>query len=130
MHKMASPLHACSMDLLTIVFEDFIEQLLAHCGRWSEPKFLLVMDNVSFHHLEHGAQLCSKAGVKTVYLPPFPPDLNPIEEFFVVLKAFVRNLSPLLSTTGSLQWMFETLRQIRSLVNTRDNGTERVNVMD
>ena len=130
MHKMASPLHACSMDLLTIVFEDFIEQLLAHCGRWPELKFLLVVDNVSFHHSEHGAQLRSKAGVKLVYLLPYPPDLNPIEEFFVVLKAFVRNLSPLLSTTGLPHWMFETLRHIRPLVNTGDGGAERVNVMD
>lgn len=32
------------------VFEDFIEQLLQHCGRWPEPKTLLVMDNASFHH--------------------------------------------------------------------------------
>jgi hypothetical protein len=32
------------------VFEDYIEQLLHHCGRWPEPKSVLVMDNVSFHH--------------------------------------------------------------------------------
>jgi transposase len=72
------------------VFEDFIEQLLAHCGRWPEPKSVLVMDNASFHHSERVAQLCSDAGVKLVYLPPYSPDLNTIEEFFAVLKAFVR----------------------------------------
>ncbi len=72
------------------VFEDFIEQLLAHCGRWPEPKSVLVMDNTSFHHSERVAQLCSEAGVKLVYLPPYSPDLNPIEEFFGVLKAFIR----------------------------------------
>lgn len=31
------------------VFEDFIEQLLTHCGRWPEPNSVLVMDNASFH---------------------------------------------------------------------------------
>lgn len=72
------------------VFEDFVQQLLAHCGRWPEPKSVLVMDNASFHHSERVAQLCSDAGVKLVYLPPYSPDLNPIEEFFAVLKAFVR----------------------------------------
>jgi transposase len=51
---------------------------------------VLVMDNASFHHSERVAQLCSDAGVKLVYLPPYLPDLNPIEEFFAVLKAFVR----------------------------------------
>jgi transposase len=72
------------------VFEDFIEQLLQHCGRWPEPKSVLVMDNASFHHSERIEQLCSEAGVKLVYLPPYSPDLNPIEEFFAELKAFIR----------------------------------------
>jgi transposase len=72
------------------VFEDFVEQLLAHCGRWPEPKSVLVVDNASFHHSEQVAQLCSDAGVKLVYLLPYSLDLNPIEEFFAVLKAFVQ----------------------------------------
>jgi transposase len=29
-------------------------------------------------------------GVKLVYLPPYSPDLNPIEEFFAELKAFIK----------------------------------------
>ena len=32
--------------------------------------------------------MCEDAGVKIVYLPPYSPDLNPIEEFFAELKAF------------------------------------------
>jgi hypothetical protein len=32
------------------VFEDFIEQLLQHCGKWPEPKSVIVMDNASFNH--------------------------------------------------------------------------------
>lgn len=31
------------------VFEDFLAQLLQHCGRWPEPKPVVVMDNASFH---------------------------------------------------------------------------------
>jgi hypothetical protein len=34
------------------VFEDYVEQLLPHYGRWPEPKSVLVMDNASFHHTE------------------------------------------------------------------------------
>jgi transposase len=68
------------------VFEDFIAQLLQHCGRWPEPKSALVMDNASFHHSESIAQMCTEAGMKLVYLPPYSPDLNPIEEFFAKLK--------------------------------------------
>ena len=72
------------------VFEDYIEQLLPHCGRWPEPKSVLVMDNASFHHTERLEQMCCGAGVKLMYLPPYSPDLNPIEEFFAELKAFIK----------------------------------------
>ena len=72
------------------VFEDFIEQLLPHCGRWPEPKSVFVMDNASFHRSDRVKQLCNYAGVKLLYLPPYSPDLNPIEEFFAELKAFIK----------------------------------------
>jgi transposase len=72
------------------IFEDFIEQLLPHCGRWPEPKSVLIMDNASFHHTERIEQMCYKVGVKLMYLPPYSPDLNPIEEFFAELKTFIK----------------------------------------
>ncbi|KAF5015863.1 hypothetical protein F66182_12643, partial [Fusarium sp. NRRL 66182] len=71
-------------------FEDFIHELLHHCGKWPEPKSVIVMDNASFHHSENIEAMCSTAGVKLVYLPLYSPDLNPIEEFFSELKAFIR----------------------------------------
>ncbi|RFU31130.1 hypothetical protein B7463_g5198, partial [Scytalidium lignicola] len=72
------------------MFEEFIEQLLPSCGKWPEKHSVLVMDNASFHHSERIGQLCRDAGVRLVYLPPYSPDLNPIEEFFAELKAFIK----------------------------------------
>lgn len=72
------------------IFEDFIEQLLHHCGRYPEPKSVLVMDNVAFHYSDRLFQLCDEAGVKLVHLSPYSPDLNPIEMYFAVVKAFVK----------------------------------------
>jgi transposase len=72
------------------VFENFIKRLLQHCGRWPQPKSVLIMDNASFHHSKHIEQMCRDAGVKLVYLPPYSPDLNPIEEFFAELKAYIK----------------------------------------
>lgn len=60
------------------VFEDFIEQLLHHCGRWPAAKSVLIMDNASFHHSQKISQMCREAGVKLLYLPPYSPTLNPI----------------------------------------------------
>ena len=34
--------------------------------------------------------MCADAGVKLVYLPPYSPDLNLIEEFFAELKCFIK----------------------------------------
>jgi transposase len=72
------------------MFEDFVAHLLQHCGRWPEPKSVLVMDNASFHHSDRITQMCEEAGVKLIYLPPYSPDLNPIEEFFAELKSFIK----------------------------------------
>lgn len=71
-------------------FEHFIEALLPHCGRFPEPKSVLVMDNASIHHTAKIQQMCDDAGVVLLYLPPYSPDLNPIEEFFAELKGFVK----------------------------------------
>jgi hypothetical protein len=34
--------------------------------------------------------MCSDAGVKLMYLPPYSPDLNPIKELFAELKQFIK----------------------------------------
>jgi transposase len=72
------------------VFEGFIEQLLPLCGKWPEPKSVLVMNNASFYHTKRIEEMCHDAGVKLVYLLRYSPDLNPIEEFFAELKAFIK----------------------------------------
>ncbi|PWI63957.1 hypothetical protein PCL_01923 [Purpureocillium lilacinum] len=74
----------------TEVFEDFIRQLLRHCGRWPEPKSVIVMDNASFHGSNGTKGMCAEAGVRLIKLPPYSPDLNPIEEFFSELKTYIR----------------------------------------
>jgi transposase len=72
------------------LFEDFIAQLLHHCGRYPEPKSVIVMDNASWHRSEKILQLCQDAGVVLEFLPPYSPDFNPIEEYFGVLKKFIK----------------------------------------
>lgn len=95
------------------VFEDFFAQLLPLCGRWPEPKSVLIMDNVSFHHTHKVQQMCDDAGAKLVYLPPYSPDLNPIEEFFAELKAFIKRNwhafeeAPELDFQSFLEWCIE-----------------------
>lgn len=72
------------------MFEDFIKQLLQHCNRWPEPRSVIIMDNASFHRTERIKQMCLDLGNKLMYLPPYFPDLNPIEEFFSEVKQFIK----------------------------------------
>ncbi|ODA78133.1 hypothetical protein RJ55_06737 [Drechmeria coniospora] len=48
------------------------------------------MDNASWHNKETVEGLCAKAGVTLLFLPPYSPDFNPIEEFFSELKAYIK----------------------------------------
>ena len=48
------------------------------------------MDNCSTHHSIKIRNLCRRKGVIILYLPPYSPDYNPIEEFFSVLKAWLK----------------------------------------
>ena len=66
--------------------------LLPRCNRFPAERSVVVMDNASFHHSERMKSLFDAFGVKLVYLPPYSPDLNPIEEFFGELKAFIRQV--------------------------------------
>lgn len=72
------------------LFESFIRGLLPHCGQWPDENSVLIMDNASIHHSERIEQMCRDAGVRLLYLPPYSPDLNPIEEFFSEFKAFIK----------------------------------------
>jgi transposase len=48
------------------------------------------MDNASWHRSTKLIQMCRDAGVKIEFLCPYSPDFNPIEEFFGVLKKFIK----------------------------------------
>lgn len=67
------------------------------------------MDNASFHHSDRIKELCSEAGVKLLYLPPYSPDLNPIEEFFSELKSYIKRNWKLYEDEPELS--FDTFRQ-------------------
>ena len=50
----------------------------------------MVMGNLCVHKGERVRQLAENAGCELLYLPPYSPDLNPIEEAFAKLKALLR----------------------------------------
>jgi transposase len=51
---------------------------------------VIIMDNCSTHRDPALLELVRMAGYKPLYLPPYSPDLNPIEQTLNVLKAWIR----------------------------------------
>lgn len=74
----------------TLVFEEYIQELLKHCNPYPGKNSVIVMDNAPIHQSERIDELCERAGVKRVFLSPYSPDLNPVEGFFAQLKRYVR----------------------------------------
>ncbi|SVC55660.1 uncharacterized protein METZ01_LOCUS308514, partial [marine metagenome] len=57
---------------------------------------VIVLDNASFHKRQETQLLLSQKGHTLLFLPPYSPDLNPIEHTWAQLKAIRRKLRCLL----------------------------------
>jgi transposase len=55
-----------------------------------EPGDLVVMDNLSSHKQSAVGEAIRQVGAEVYYLPPYSPDLNPIEKMFAKLKTLLR----------------------------------------
>lgn len=55
---------------------------------------VLIMDNLKAHHDPRVGLLCQAAGIHLIYLPPYSPDLNPIEPGWALQKQHVRKHAP------------------------------------
>jgi transposase len=71
------------------VFEAYIEGVLAPSLK---PGQIVVMDNLSSHKGSRVRELIEGRGCELIYLPPYSPDLNPIEEAFAKIKALLRRV--------------------------------------
>lgn len=62
---------------------------------------IVIMDNLGSHKRQAIRQLIRAAGAKLFFLPPYSPDLNPIEQVFAKLKALLRKAD---ERTGEATW--------------------------
>jgi transposase len=72
-------------------FAGFCEWLLAPSLR---PGDFVIMDNLNTHKSTQAVQAIEAVGAQAVYLPPYSPDLNPIENIFSKVKQLIRALRP------------------------------------
>jgi transposase len=70
-------------------FESYIEHFLAPT---LERGQIVVMDNLSSHKSKRVQQPIEDAGCELLFLPPYSPDMNPIEEAFSKVKGILRKV--------------------------------------
>jgi len=72
------------------IFEAFVERVLVPELR---PGDVVVMDNLSSHKRARTRELIESVGAELLFLPPYSPDLNPIEMVFAKVKQLLRSLA-------------------------------------
>jgi transposase len=72
-------------------------------NRYPDVNSVLVCDNAQIHQGPQVRQLCEAAGVRIIYLPPYCPELNPIELCFAAIKQKLR-ASQNLNNSVDTEW--------------------------
>ncbi len=68
-------------------FVTYLKEILLPTLR---PGDIVVMDNMRSHHVQAVRELLEASGIVLLYLPPYSPDLNPIEKMWSKVKAILR----------------------------------------
>ncbi len=94
------------------VFEAYVDRVLAPNLR---PGQIVVMDNLSSHKGSRIRELIEEQGCELRYLPPYSPDLNPIEEAFSKVKGMLRR-----AEARGRQALIEAMGKALCAVSSRD----------
>ena len=86
------------------IFLAYVEQILVPTLR---PGDIVIMDNLSSHKSPAVEAAIAAAGATLRYLPPYSPDLNPIEQAFSKLKAHLRK-----AATRTLEALWSTIASL------------------
>ena len=81
----------CDTDLFNVWLKQELIPNLTH-GQ------VLILDNASFHKSKTTRKLIEECGCKILFLPPYSPDLNPIEKYWANMKTKIRELLPTAAT--------------------------------
>ena len=63
-------------------------------GSRADPRHVVILDNLGSHKGQAARRAIRAAGAHLLFLPPYSPDLNPIEQLFAKLKHLIRKAEP------------------------------------
>jgi transposase len=83
-----------------------------------KPGQVVIMDNATFHKSQQSQELIKKSGCQILFLPPYSPDLNPIEKFWANFKQMVRaNLEKIQNLAKAIDSSFLTILETNEKSN-------------
>ena len=88
-------------------FRAYIEQMLAPTLM---PGDIVLLDNLRSHKVAGVAEAVAARGAQLIYLPPYSPDLNPIEQAFAKYKALLRK-----AAERTVESLWQTIGRIADL---------------
>jgi transposase len=94
------------------VFQTYLEDVLLPTLKRGQ---VVVMDNLSAHKGERVRDLIEGKGCELIYLPPYSPDFNPIEQAFSKLKSYLRE-----ACARSQKTLMEVIGQALSTITASD----------
>jgi transposase len=94
------------------VFQTYLQEVLLPTLKRGQ---VVVMDNLSAHKGERVRELIEAKGCELVYLPPYSPDFNPIEQAFSKLKSYLRE-----ACARSQDTLMEVIGQALSTITASD----------
>lgn len=71
------------------------------------PGVIVVLDNLSSHKSDAVREAIEEAGAELLFLPPYSPDLNPIEQVFSKLKRALRR-----SAKGTIEALWDEIGRL------------------
>jgi hypothetical protein len=84
-------------------FGTFVRRLLPVLQpfNYTNPHSVVILDNASIHHVEEISDIIEdEAGARLLFLPPYSPDLNPLEEFFSKVKGIMKTCDGLFQASS------------------------------
>jgi transposase len=95
------------------VFETYLEHVLAPTLK---PGQIVVMDNLSAHKDGRVKEIIEARGCELLYLPPYSPDFNPIEQAFSKIKGLLRRVE-----ARTREALIEAMGRALSAVSAKDS---------
>lgn len=89
-------------------FEHFLKwHLLPRMNPYPAVNSILVCDNAKIHKGGRINQLCNEKGIKVIYLPPYCPELNPIELCFSIVKSHLCQSQVLVTSRDNIHSIYK-----------------------